>query len=123
MHQRRGLELYGMWIPGNSPIPMLTNTRVRWVWDPDYPPEREWPSKKEFRTRWIELDKLERGELVALGCIMETSCLDCGQWRELDSLWGIVIGADKRDLKDFFVENRLGACFEGEHWNKGKDDD
>lgn len=44
-----------------------------------------------------ELDKLQSGEWVALGCIVSepcnraSHCDSCSRWDEVDSVWGIVI--------------------------------
>ena len=63
-------DLHGLWIPGNAPIPMRLNTRVRWVADEDY-------EGLDGFMEHEELDKLERGDLIAVGCIMETRCVHC----------------------------------------------
>jgi hypothetical protein len=78
--------------------------RVRWVYDEYYETQGSYWLGTEEETREAEdaeIAKLESGEWVALGCIVETKCVHCGAWSEADSLWGIVIGPDIEELKEF----------------------
>ena len=104
-------DLHGMWVPGNAPIPMRLNTRVRWVLDDNY--ETHFDAKAEIPyAELAEIHALERGNLIALGCLMETCCSECEQWKVIDSRWGIVIEPGEDAARDFFVEAGLGACFD-----------
>ena len=111
-------DLYGMWIHSNSPVPLGPTDRVKWVWDAEYStsfaPFLYKTDEKVKAAEAEEIDKLEMGELVALGCILETRCSECGKWRQVDSLWGIVIGSDEKDLVEFYTGSELGDCFEKE---------
>lgn len=109
-------DLYGLWIPGNAPIPMRLNTRVRWVADEHYEiGAYTLSTDTDTAVRDAELaevEALERGDLVAVGCIMETRCPHCEEWRVVDSLWGIVIEPGEDAAKEFYIESGLGDCFD-----------
>ena len=79
--------------------------RVRWVFDPCHETVGSYAYETEEETRaaeeW-ELERLEDGRLVALGCIQERKCERCSQWEEIDALWGIVIEPNTAKLREFF---------------------
>ena len=75
--------------------------RARWVYDPIYETRGSYALDTEEETKaaedW-ELERLNDGRLVALGCIIEERCDACGEWKETDSLWGIVIRPEEHEL-------------------------
>ncbi len=79
------------------------NRRVRWVYDEEYQSEGSYCLDTEAETQAAvskELKSLLSGNLVALGAIVETRCESCEKWRDVDSLWGIVVSVDE-DLTEF----------------------
>jgi hypothetical protein len=81
--------------------------RVRWVYDDDYQTVGSYAYETEEETKQAEdweLERLRDGRLVALGCIVERPCCECGQWVQVDSLWGIVIEPDEEKLRAFRKE-------------------
>ena len=84
-------------------------TRVRWVYDENYETIGFYAYDTEEETKeaenW-EIERLESGELVPLGFIIEEKCSQCGNWDQVDSLWGIVIEPDEEKLREFFNEAR-----------------
>ena len=82
--------------------------RFRWVYDPDYRTRGSYSYDTEEETKaaedW-ELERLDDGRLVALGCIVQKKCGECGEWRDGDSLWGIVIEPEAEKLDVFASEN------------------
>lgn len=85
------------------------NVRAVWVPDPDYQTRGSYaldtPEETEAAER-EEIEALESGRFVALGCIVQTRCNGCGEWREHDSLWGIVIAPDPSEL-DAYADHSL----------------
>lgn len=78
--------------------------RVRWVYDEYYQSEGSYAYDTEEETAAAvaeEQEALNTGRYVALGAIVETKCGACGQWEEHDSLWGIVIEPDEKELVAF----------------------
>lgn len=77
-------------------IKLNEKVRVRYVYDQDYDPAESWglPEPEQSQVVAEERAKLEAGELVALGCLVERRCGCCGQWDSVDSLWGIVVTHD-----------------------------
>lgn len=83
---------------------MSPGVRCRWVYDENHETRGSFAYDTDVETRAAEEDelaKLESGDLVALGCIVETQCPSCGEWKAGDSLWGIVIGTDAKELDEF----------------------
>ena len=83
---------------------MSKNVRCRWVYDAEYQTRGSYGYDTEEETREAEeqeLAALERGELVTLGCIVEKRCDKCGEWKDDDSLWGIVIQPNDGELDSF----------------------
>jgi len=77
--------------------------RVLWVYDDSYETRGSYALETDEETRKAEdeeIEKLESGELVALGCIIQRrGKLD--KWDNIDSLWGIVIEGGEDELKRF----------------------
>lgn len=105
--------------------------RVRWVHDSDYLSEGSYALGTAVAA---EQTGLARGELVALGGIVETKCAGCGDWKVGDLVWGIVVavGADLTELGDTLLYipaaqevpdlrtalDSLVACVEGTKGNE-----
>ena len=82
--------------------------RCLWVYDEFYETVGSYAYDSEEETKEAEnaeLAAIERGELVALGCIIEHRCDQCGEWHQTDSLWGIVIEPDWSKLDTFTRDN------------------
>ena len=82
---------------------MGPTVRCRWVYDESYETRGSYGLDTEAETREAEdseLAKLESGEWVALGCIVE-KVASCGEYHETDSLWGIVINPTYAELDAF----------------------
>jgi hypothetical protein len=71
---------------------MDATMRVRIVPDPYHDPSDVDRPADETAER-VRL--FATGELSAVGAIAERECPACGIWQQLDSLWGIEIGADE----------------------------
>lgn len=87
------------------------DTRVRWVFDEMHETEGSYAYETEAETQAaerFELSKLESGEWVALGCIVEKRCGSCGNWDDTDSLWGIVIEPEGSELDAFAAHSMEG---------------
>jgi hypothetical protein len=83
---------------------MGNGVRVQWVMDEDYQTDGSYALDTEEETQEAEAwesGKLESGDLVALGAIVEKRCPHCESWREIDSLWGIVIEPNGEKLDEF----------------------
>lgn len=103
--------------------------RVRWVYDSDYRSEGSFAldMPENVVACAAEQEGLARGDLVALGAVVETRCGDCGTWIVGDSLYGIVVDveADLTMLGDTLLDldpevpnllealDSLVACVEG----------
>ena len=74
------------------------NRRVKWVYDYEYQSEGSYAYATEEETKaaiaW-EQERLEDGRLIALGAIVEVRCSHCESWRDVDSLWGIVVSPEE----------------------------
>jgi hypothetical protein len=82
--------------------------RVRWVLDQNHVTVGSYGYETEEETKAAEdyeAERLEDGRWVVLGCIVERPCTQCGQWVEVDSLWGIVIEPDETELRKFRKES------------------
>lgn len=82
--------------------------RCRWVLDEEYETRGSYGLDTEEETKEAEdteIAALERGEYVALGCIVENKvdcpCPRCNGWHETDSIWGVVIEPDAEKLDEF----------------------
>lgn len=86
-------------------------TRIQWVLDHDYAPDDThrvmgWtPTSEEQAHHAEERKNLASGKWAALGCIVEKRCTHCGEWKQTDSLWGIVIEPTDEALKTFAKQN------------------
>lgn len=80
------------------------NTRVQWVYDEEYQTVGHYAYDTEEETKkaedW-ELERIRDGRLVALGAIVQHRCAHCDQWRDGDSLWGIVVKGNDEELDSF----------------------
>lgn len=81
--------------------------RIRWVPDEAY---SSFGTYQEDKWAEWEARKLDRGEFVAEGCIVEVRCPKCGQWSHHDSLWGIVTDGSDRQHRVF--EASMGVPME-----------
>lgn len=103
------------WTPDNCPngVTLPPFVRVRWVWDESYKTRGSYAlssDSADIDAENYELAKLETGELVTLGCIVE----DLHGVVCFDSLWGIVIEPDINRMAEFFnhsMEVPTGADF------------
>lgn len=88
--------------------------RALWVYDELHEVRGSFGYNTEAENEEAEaevLRNLERGTWVALGCIIQrkhspVTCGACGHtaggdWEEIDSLWGIVIAPNEKELTDF----------------------
>ncbi len=78
-------------------------TRVRFVYDETHETHGSYGYDTEEETKAAEDEetaKLSSGEWVVLGAIVQHMCGHCGEWRNGDSLWGIVVTATE-DLAEF----------------------
>lgn len=67
--------------------------RARWVYDSDYQSEGSFAYDTEAETARAvreEIEAIERGHLVPMGCVIEYLCPHCNTWYQINSLWGIV---------------------------------
>lgn len=60
--------------------------RVIWEHDPD--PDLSFDETGTTQRR------VESGEWCVVGCVVESRCSECGEWRHAASLWGIIIDGD-----------------------------
>jgi len=89
---------------------MSDTVRCRWVYDGLYQTRGSYGLGTEEETRAAEdeeLAMLDSGNWVALGCIVETLCPTCGEWRHIDDLWGIVIDPNDEALDRFARSDML----------------
>src|SRR5687767_4980328 len=63
---------------------------ARILWVPDEHADLSWMDADD-------LEKLESGYWGVRGCILETKCRRCGEWKHVASLWGIVSAFDASD--------------------------
>ena len=85
--------------------------RAVWYFDLDYQTRGSYWLGTEAATRAAEDEEiaaLKSGDLVALGCVLERHCSRCDEWRECDSMWGIVIAPDNNEL-DVFAREHMEA--------------
>jgi hypothetical protein len=87
----------------NKPVQVSETVRVRFVYDEEYQSEGSYAYDTEEETAAAvkeEQDKLNSGDYVALGAIVQHKCPCCEEWTSGDSLWGIVAdsGADLAKL-------------------------
>jgi len=83
---------------------MGDGVRVRWVHDEHHETRGSYGYETEEATRAAEdeeIAKLASGEWVVLGCIVEEQCGACSEWRERDSVWGVVIEPDDVKLDEY----------------------
>lgn len=83
---------------------MSPTVRVKWVYDTTYETRGSYSYDTPKETKAAEdyeLDMLERGVWVVLGAIVQHKCEHCGEWKDGDSLWGIVIEDDGAKLDEF----------------------
>jgi hypothetical protein len=85
----------------------------RFVYDEDYRPESSGCPEFGEIDLANEIEKLDSGDWVALGCIVTAPCLDesghhhcqsCTGRKEVDSLWGIVIENSAQEAEEFAKE-------------------
>jgi len=92
--------------------------RVRWVYDEHYQTVGSYcydTTEETEEAEREELAKLESGEWVALGAIVETRATEAHPWTESDSLWGIVVESDPSKLREFAEHSLdLSATDEGD---------
>lgn len=85
-------------------------TRVRWVYDVLYETVGSYAYDSPEETAKAEADeiaKIQSGEVVPMGAILETRCSACGQWEEQDAIWGVVISTDLQSLQEW-AEHTFG---------------
>ena len=83
---------------------MAPGVRCHWIYDEIHETRGSYAYETEEETRAAEdeeIAKLESGEWVVLGCIVETQCHHCGEWKERDACWGIVIEPDGAKLDEY----------------------
>lgn len=74
---------------------IIRKGRVRCVWVPD----PTTPMAEE------EKENVASGKWAALGCILQKRCTNCDEWKDVDSLWGIVIEPTDEALALFARQN------------------
>ena len=88
--------------------------RFRWVYDEHYETRGSYACETEEETKQAEdreIESLNSGRFVALGCIVELRCEPnchcpaCPVWYDSDALWGIVIEPDHDKLREFALES------------------
>lgn len=68
----------------------IDEERMRVTWEPDEHADLSWADKEDRR-------KLDHGYWEVRGCVLERACLECGEWKPVASLWGIVSAFDAQD--------------------------
>ncbi len=96
------LPIFEEWSADSAPdgIDLPAGVSVKWVFDADYETRGSYGYETAEETRAaedFELERLESGEWVALGCVIEGR-----DGTKLDSLWGIVIEPDSVKLAEYF---------------------
>ena len=79
--------------------------RVRFVADEDYQTVGSYAYDTEEETKAaenFEIEKLDSFEWVVLGMIEERPCCECGQWIEVDSLWGITVENSQKAIRELY---------------------
>lgn len=79
----------------------MDNLRFRWVPDEDF-------DYSDYADE-IKEDLDNRNDWTVEGCILETKCECCGQWKTVDSLWGIL---DADLAYRAVVESEMLDCYE-----------
>lgn len=97
---------YITWTHENSPegVNIPEKCAVRWVYDENYEPDYD-TGDSALTEELIneERQRIESGQYIVLGCIVQEHCPRCEQWADKDSLWGIIIvnGADDELINIF----------------------
>lgn len=87
--------------------------RYQVLWDHDYQTRGSYSYDTDEETKAAEDEEirmLESGQWVVVGIIMferhEKKCKECcGEWIEVDSVWGCVIENDDEKVRKFVIEN------------------
>lgn len=100
------MENYCVWTKDDAPkgIELKCKQRVRWVYDECHETRGSYGYETEEATKAaedLEIEKLNSGEWVVLGVILERRCR-CGSYEEIDACWGIVVEANEKSLVDFY---------------------
>lgn len=98
-------------------IELSNGMRCRWVYDYEYETVGSYAYDTEEQTRQAEQDEIDainNGDLIPLGCIIEQfvdCCPHCDrldEWIEKDSCFGIVMPTDDNDELKIYARHMCG---------------